>query len=55
MTKTRTFYWTSNKYDTQHTLKIYEGGKLLATMPKIDSETLRAAVKELKAAGYIHK
>lgn len=53
--KARTYNWTSNKFDTVHTLRIYEGSKMIAKMVKIDGQTLRAAIKELKAAGYTHK
>ena len=51
----RTYDWTSNKYDTIHTLRVYEGSKIIAKMVKIDGQTLRAAIKELEANGYTHR
>lgn len=49
------YAWSSNKFDTIHTLRVYEGSKVIARMEKIDGETLRAAISELRAAGYTHK
>ena len=51
----KSYEWTSNKADTVHTLRIYEGGKVVATLRKIDRATLNACVKELEAAGYTHR
>lgn len=51
----KSYEWTSNKADTVHTLRIYEGGKVVATLRKIDGATLNACVKELEAAGYTHR
>ena len=47
--------WTSNRMDTVHTLRVYENGKVIAKMVKIDGFTLRSAINELKANGYTHK
>ena len=47
--------WTSNRMDTVHTLRIYENGKIVARVPKLDGLMLEYAVKELEANGYTHK
>lgn len=53
--KELTYDWTSNKFDTVHTLIMWEGSKRIATVAKIDGLTLNACVKELEANGYTHK
>ena len=47
--------WTSNRMDTVHTLRVYENGKIVARVPKLDWLMLEYAVKELEANGYMHK
>lgn len=53
--KELTYDWTSNKFDTVHTLRMWEGSKKIGTVSKCDSETLWACVKELESSGYTHK
>ena len=48
----KTYKITSNKYDTVHTIKIYENGKETAKVSKVDGITMNAIIKELEQNGY---
>lgn len=51
----KTYDWSTNKFETIYTLRVYEGSKMVAKMTKIDGQLLRAAIEELKANGYTYK
>jgi hypothetical protein len=51
----KTYYWTSNDYDTVYTLKVCHGSKVVTSIRGLNASDLRAAVAELKANGYEHK
>ena len=51
----KTYDWSTNKFETIYTLRVYEGSKMVAKLTKIDGQLLQEAIKELKANGYTYK